>query len=889
MILNFLKLNMYYIIIIDYSILPFDRTITKSKNMSLVNSGSDSMNLKGEVLQLRNQLDSSDEKSRKVAAKRVVQIMRGGENVGELFSSMLRCIKTDDIELKRLVYLYLVNYSLQESEQSIMIVNTIIQDSQDSNPLIRALALRTMSRIHIEGVAENMIIPLKQRIEDNDPYVRKTAALCVAKLYDIIPEAIDNANIYELLFNLLSDSNPLVISNAAAAIMEINSKRPEPIFSFTSSNITAIVNAITSSSEWCQAVLFDAISKYVPENSDEAKIMIERLTPFLKHSNPAVVIGSFKCIFIMLEYAFPSNNNNNNNSYISNNPNFVNVPSQQQEIFGNIIPPFLTLVAQGNPEIQYVVLRTLNLFVTKYPGCLGKEIRLFFCKYNDPSYIKLQKLDVITSNCSPRNAQIVLDELSEYCNEVDVQFVRKTVRSIGEIALRIPSCARRCVDILVGLVEGKAEYSVEQAIIVLADVLRKFPGQFESVISKLCGNVEQLKDPDSRAAFIWILGEYNNMIDKVDLVIDPFIDTFADEAPQVQLQLISTIVKVYLDNPDSSQDQLQFILSEATKDSVLPDVRNRALIYWRMLSMDKDMAKDFIMFSKGQVEHGGQQFEPEVLNQLLNNMGMISGVLHILPNFLKSKIIKHEEEIIDVPHFWKPAKVRDAEASPVAISSDWDNSGNYYIQVTNKTDQVLNNFAIAVNVNAFGLELGDEVSFPDSLAASETFEVSINYKINLQKSNFQQLFEQQQQNQSNQQVQQLQQSCEGSGLFKLDFALRIGNGVVFFSDFMDFKRITMPAKKIQIASHMKRYGMPEESIKYTVDDGVVASASELQDRNVHVLLKVEKRLYLGFSLAPRYDYVAEITLKENGFDILLRGDPKYLQYLNDCTKYAFCA
>jgi vesicle coat complex subunit len=60
----------------------------------------------------------------------------------------------ENIKLKKLVYLYLQSYSSQEPEQAIMAVNTFVTDSQDSSPLIRALAVRTMCRIRL---AEYMV------------------------------------------------------------------------------------------------------------------------------------------------------------------------------------------------------------------------------------------------------------------------------------------------------------------------------------------------------------------------------------------------------------------------------------------------------------------------------------------------------------------------------------------------------------------------------------------------------------------------------------------------------------------------------------------------------------------------------------------------------------
>ena len=51
--------------------------------------------------------------------------------------------------------------------------------------------------------------------------VRKTAAVCVAKLYDIDSAIVEDSGFLELLKDLLSDSNPTVVANAVAAISEM--------------------------------------------------------------------------------------------------------------------------------------------------------------------------------------------------------------------------------------------------------------------------------------------------------------------------------------------------------------------------------------------------------------------------------------------------------------------------------------------------------------------------------------------------------------------------------------------------------------------------------------------------------------------------------------------
>jgi AP-1 complex subunit beta-1 len=59
------------------------------------------------------------------------------------------------------------------------------------------------------------------------------------------------------------------------------------------------------------------------------------------------------------------------------------------------------------------------------------QLQVFFCKYNDPIYVKLEKLDIMIALANERNIDQVLLELKEYVTEVDVDFVRKVWASQG--------------------------------------------------------------------------------------------------------------------------------------------------------------------------------------------------------------------------------------------------------------------------------------------------------------------------------------------------------------------------------------------------------------------------------------------------------------------------
>jgi len=85
-----------------------------------------------------------------------------------------------------------------------------VQDSEDQNPLIRALAIRTMGCLRAEKIIDYLSDPLTKGLKDENPYVRKTAAICVAKLYDLKPELAIEGGFVERVQEMVADSNPMV-------------------------------------------------------------------------------------------------------------------------------------------------------------------------------------------------------------------------------------------------------------------------------------------------------------------------------------------------------------------------------------------------------------------------------------------------------------------------------------------------------------------------------------------------------------------------------------------------------------------------------------------------------------------------------------------------------
>ena len=111
-------------------------------------------------------------------------------------------------------------------------------------------------------------------------------------------------------------------------------------------------------------------------------------------------------------------------------------------------------------------------------------------------------------------------------------------------------------------------------------------------------NLDSLDEPEARAAMIWIIGEYAERISNAHELLFCFLGSFLDEPIQVQLQLLTATVKLFLKRPKTAatKQMITNILNLATKESDNPDLRERGYFYWRLLS-DPKVAKVLFFIS----------------------------------------------------------------------------------------------------------------------------------------------------------------------------------------------------------------------------------------------------------------------------------------------------
>ena len=459
---------------------------------------------RGEIHEWKQQLNDENELIRKETLKKIIAGMTTGKEVNELFPHVLKCIYTKDTEMKKLVYLYLINYSSNNPEPAVLAINSFCKDCEDKNPMVRALALRTMASIRVDCISEYLLDPLRNAFKDDNPFVRRTAVIAVAKFFETLPELAQEFDLEKELRKMLATEINSGVATAIISALIDASKTAGISFTVSDSLIPKILRHLPECNEWSQIAIIESLTlNYHPEeqekNLEQNSKILDAVLPFLQHSNIALLLAAVKAIIVYL----PSDED------------------QRSFYLSKLSPPLVSLLANNmeNSETLYVVLDFLTKLSKLIPLSLmmpHNSFRTLFLKYNDPVFIKTSKLRLLPLLVTEDNYDTIIVELAENAKqEVDPEVTTDTINALVACSLGLGgSVAPLVMGALCGLVRN-GQPSVSQALwVATKDLLIRFgrdEGARRLVLSLLEeGGVDELNywDENALLSYIWIIGEF---------------------------------------------------------------------------------------------------------------------------------------------------------------------------------------------------------------------------------------------------------------------------------------------------------------------------------------------------------------------------------------------
>lgn len=529
-------------------------------------------------------LSSNDAKTKINSMRQIIHFYGKGKNCISTIYQVSKFDPKENISLRRFRNILTVEYDSNDSSLTSDVISSILADFDSKDPLIKSMAVRQAGFFSTNDTSPKLIPIILKASQMDDPYIRKTAALSILKVYQNNPHLISQYNLDLTLNSLLDDENPNVIANTISAITEINNSRSSPIIKISINSIEHMLKILEEATEWAQIQIIDFITENMPPNSEAVNELdiVNQLYTRLYIDNPGLTMSTVRCCLKMC--------------LIKKDNEWT------KSVLTKIMPPFIFLLNNRN-EIQYVVLRSVTLILHKYKSIFSDNVDFFFCKDEDPSYIKSEKLDIIMLLSNETNTIKILNEIIKYTHDKDARISRKSIQIIGKLALMYQHLAENCVDKIISLIQSPEVYIVQECVVISVNILRKYPlsKNIDNLISAICMNFNAAVDDHhrSKAAMAWILGEYAGMItNAAEHIQTVFLDNFLEEPTDVQLSTLTAIVKYYLIYPEEGQEMLQKVLTLATNSIDNPDLKDHALIYLSILTECSENAVDLIMSKK---------------------------------------------------------------------------------------------------------------------------------------------------------------------------------------------------------------------------------------------------------------------------------------------------
>lgn len=486
--------------------------------------------------------------------------------------------------------------------------------------MIRGLALRSLGSLRVANLVEYLVGPLNSGLKDGSVYVRTVAAIGVLKLYHISASTCLDSDFPAMLKHLmLNDPDTQVVANCLSALQEIWSSEASHSEEAAHERdgllgkpfVYYLLNRIKEFSEWAQCLVLELVAKYVPSESDEIFDIMNLLEDRLQHANSAVVLATTKVFLHMT----------------------LSMTDVHQQVYERIKTPLITLVSTGSSEQSYAVLSHLHLLVMRAPMLFSNDYKHFYCQYNEPSYVKKLKLEMLTAVANENNTYEIVTELCEYAGNVDIPIARESIRAVGKIALQQYD-VNAIVDRLLQFLEMEKDHVTAETLVLIKDLLRKYPQWSHDCIA-VVGNIssKNVQEPKAKAALIWMLGEYAQDMVDAPYILESLIENLEEEhSAEVRLHLLTAVMKCFFRRPPETQKALGAALAAGISD-FHQDVHDRALFYYRLLQYDPTVAEKVVNPPKQAVSVFADTQSSEIKDRIFDEFNSLS-VVYQKPSFM---------------------------------------------------------------------------------------------------------------------------------------------------------------------------------------------------------------------------------------------------------------
>ncbi|SCU86578.1 LANO_0C08482g1_1 [Lachancea nothofagi CBS 11611] len=520
---------------------------------------------------LRSLLNSRNEREVRDGMKRVASLLASDDPTIDLelyFADVVKNIgSSNDIKVKRLIAVYLLRYAERQPNVALLAVNSIQKSLTDPDPQSRALALKMLSDIKIPSLYPIVLHSVKKSVSDSAPEVRSAVSFALLKLYREQRETVAD-DVKPLLVDLLSDTDPLVVSSALLLLKEAFPQSLDLLHG----HFRRYCKILPQLSQWSQAYLIDLLIDY-------CKTFIPRpiLTDSLDTTRSMPLPDAFNAIpFATYDVALDPDLELflQTIQKMLHSPSAAVIVSISKALF-ELSPP----VAFKNSRITHVLARLISapsfasdrgvilqcilVYCAVDPTTFSPFLKKFFLFPSDDTATAVNKLKIIATLVNLNNVKKVVLELKYHIvhdkRPSVIQEALKSIAACGQLSQSLSLHITKWL--LVGMETSIVSTSLDSYVNVVRYLIQENPTQHLGTMVHLAKTLKTEKklSGNAKAGIIWLFGEFSatNFSICPD-VLRILVPGFSSEPRETRSQIVLFAAKILscdLDNFKNSRSE----------------------------------------------------------------------------------------------------------------------------------------------------------------------------------------------------------------------------------------------------------------------------------------------------------------------------------------------
>ena len=279
--------------------------------------------------------------------------------------------------------------------------------------------------------------------------------------------------------------------------------------------------------------------------------------------------------------------------------------------------------------MTFTVLSHIKMLIGIAPNIWVTSFKQFYIGENDPICLKKLKIECLILLSATENLIDILNELSEYVMDVNVEISCIAIQAIGKICIKVEQGSDDAIDHILSFLDLNSDHITAECCKVIKNILRKYPERSDDILPHFSEILSGVEDSIGRASVVYLIGEYGHEINDAPYILEPLIDDFnEEESTEVRQELLSAAVKLFFKRPPELQKMLGKVLSMAIEDTTRIDIRDRALLYYRLLKEDVHEAAQIVHGEKLVITEFTEDIDHELEKEIraeFNTLSIIYG------------------------------------------------------------------------------------------------------------------------------------------------------------------------------------------------------------------------------------------------------------------------